>query len=100
MRQRRNYRMIHWDDGREMGLQGMIDDLFQKSDFATGENISVTDTATPRKMLNHCSVTRKVENFSDEKPELVEALKKKTNIPIRIGNRRLVNLHRMDELKV
>ena len=31
------------DDGREMGLQGMIDDLVQKSDFATGENISVSD---------------------------------------------------------
>ena len=30
------------DDGREMGLQGMIDDLVQKSDFATGENISAT----------------------------------------------------------
>jgi methylmalonyl-CoA mutase len=29
------------DDGREMGLQGMIDDLVQKSDFATGENISL-----------------------------------------------------------
>jgi hypothetical protein len=26
-----------------MGLQGMIDDLVQKSDFATGENISVED---------------------------------------------------------
>jgi methylmalonyl-CoA mutase len=31
------------DDGREMGLQGMIDDLVQKSDFATGENITVSD---------------------------------------------------------
>ncbi len=26
------------DDGREMGLQGMINDLIEKSDFATGEN--------------------------------------------------------------
>ncbi len=28
------------DDGREMGLQGMINDLVQKSDFATGENLN------------------------------------------------------------
>ena len=28
------------DDGRAMGLQGMIDDLIQKSDFATGANLN------------------------------------------------------------
>ena len=28
------------DDGRSMGLQGMIDDLIQKSDFATGEHLN------------------------------------------------------------
>ena len=28
------------DDGRELGLQGMIDDLVQKSDFPTGEKIT------------------------------------------------------------
>ncbi|HOZ51865.1 MAG TPA: methylmalonyl-CoA mutase family protein [Chitinophagaceae bacterium] len=28
------------DDGRAMGLQGMIDDLIQKSDFATGSNLN------------------------------------------------------------
>ncbi|MBD99018.1 MAG: methylmalonyl-CoA mutase [Verrucomicrobia bacterium] len=28
------------DDGREMGLQGMINDLVQKSDFPTGQNLS------------------------------------------------------------
>ncbi|MEI6311685.1 MAG: methylmalonyl-CoA mutase family protein [Bacteroidota bacterium] len=28
------------DDGREMGLQGMINDLVQKSDFATGTNLN------------------------------------------------------------
>ena len=31
------------DDGRELGLQGMIDDLVQKSDFPTGEKITVQD---------------------------------------------------------
>jgi isobutyryl-CoA mutase len=28
------------DDGRSMGLQGMIDDLLQQSDYATGENLN------------------------------------------------------------
>ena len=30
------------DDGREMGLQGMINDLLQKSDFPTGKALNFT----------------------------------------------------------
>ncbi len=30
------------DDGMEMGLQGMINDLMKKSDFPTGKNVKVT----------------------------------------------------------
>lgn len=75
------------DDGREMGLQGMIDDLVQKSDFATGENITVSDIENIKfeDAKSIAQVISAVENFSDEKPELVEALKekaKKFNIPI------------------
>ena len=75
------------DDGREMGLQGMIDDLVQKSDFATGENISVSDIEKI-KFEDEKSIAQMisaVENFSDEKPELVSALKEKSKnfkIPI------------------
>ena len=29
------------DDGRKMGLQGMINDLLEKSDFPTGKNVHV-----------------------------------------------------------
>ncbi len=58
------------DDGREMGLQGMIDDLVQKSDFATGENISVTDIEKiefeDAKSIAASYFCR--ENFPDEKP--------------------------------
>ena len=75
------------DDGREMGLQGMIDDLVQKSDFATGENISVTDIEKIKfeDAKSIAQVISAVENFSDEKPELVSALKEKSKnfkIPI------------------
>lgn len=75
------------DDGREMGLQGMIDDLVQKSDFSTGENITVSDIENIKfeDAKSIAQVISAVENFSDEKPELVEALKEKAkhfNIPI------------------
>lgn len=33
-------RIYHPDDGRAMGLQGMINDLVQKADFPTGVNVS------------------------------------------------------------
>jgi len=75
------------DDGREMGLQGMIDDLVQKSDFATGSTISVSDIENIQfeDAKSIAQVISAVENFSDEKPELVSALKEKSKnfkIPI------------------
>ncbi|GGP05738.1 Fused isobutyryl-CoA mutase [Cloacibacterium rupense] len=75
------------DDGREMGLQGMIDDLVQKSDFATGPTISVSDIENIKfeDAKSIAQLISAVENFSDEKPELVAALKEKSknfNIPI------------------
>src|ERR1051325_6709838 len=33
-------RIYHPDDGREMGLQGMINDLLQKCDFPTGADLN------------------------------------------------------------
>jgi len=33
-------KLYHPDDGRSMGLQGMINDLVQRSDFATGRDIA------------------------------------------------------------
>lgn len=33
-------RIYHPDDGRAMGLQGMINDVLQKSDYATGANLN------------------------------------------------------------
>lgn len=75
------------DDGREMGLQGMIDDLVSKSDFATGEKVSVSDIEKIKfeDAKSIAQVISAVENFSDEKPELVSALKEKSKnfkIPI------------------
>ncbi len=33
-------RIYHPDDGRAMGLQGMINDMLEKCDFATGQNLN------------------------------------------------------------
>ena len=75
------------DDGRELGLQGMIDDLVQKSDYATGEHVEVSD-------LDHikfenskslAEVISAVENFSETKADLVKEIDeraKDSTIPI------------------
>ena len=75
------------DDGREMGLQGMINDLVQRSDFATGEHIEVSDLDKIKfeDSKSIAEVISAVENFSDEKPELVKAIDEKakdSKIPI------------------
>ncbi|MCS4303814.1 methylmalonyl-CoA mutase family protein [Chryseobacterium sp. BIGb0232] len=75
------------DDGRELGLQGMIDDLVHRSDFATGKDVTANDLDSIS-FENSTSIARiisAVENFSDEKPELVKAIDEKSkdlNIPI------------------
>ena len=63
------------DDGREMGLQGMINDLVQKSDFATG------DSPQPDipKTSNHKEIGRLIsaaENFPQENKTLLESIRK------------------------
>lgn len=75
------------DDGRELGLQGMIDDLVNQSDFATGKDVTANDLDSIN-FENPTSIAKiisAVENFSDEKPELVKAIDEKSkdlNIPI------------------
>ena len=75
------------DDGREMGLQGMINDLVQRSDFATGEHIQTSDLENIKfeDSKSIAEVISAVENFSDEKPNLVKAIDEKaknSKIPI------------------
>lgn len=75
------------DDGRELGLQGMIDDLVQRSDFATGKEITAQDldSISFENPTSIAKVISAVENFSEEKPELVQAIDEKSkdlHIPI------------------
>ncbi len=64
------------DDGRAMGLQGMIDDLIQKSDFATGEHLN--GEVNHMQQGDFKSIARCIsaaENFADS-PETQSMMKK------------------------
>ncbi len=75
------------DDGRELGLQGMINDLVKRSDFATGIDVTADDLDSIdfENSTSIAKIISAVENFSDEKPELVKAIDEKSKdltIPI------------------
>jgi len=63
------------DDGRAMGLQGMINDLVERSDYPTGEEINFTaDDLTPD---NHLSLARAIsaaENYYEKHKALFAAI--------------------------
>jgi isobutyryl-CoA mutase len=65
------------DDGRSMGLQGMINDLMEKSDYPTGNNIS---DINPEKLKNKdiYAISRLIsaaENFPETVRDMIDGLK-------------------------
>lgn len=67
------------DDGRAMGLQGMINDLIEKSDFPKG---SFDANGTVEKLLegDYRAVARLIsaaENFPDENKELLDIIRER-----------------------
>ena len=56
------------DDGREMGLQGMINDLVQKSDFPTGEHLpeNILEQVASKDKKAIAQVISAAENFPDK----------------------------------
>ncbi|MCD4729916.1 MAG: methylmalonyl-CoA mutase family protein, partial [Bacteroidales bacterium] len=66
------------DDGREMGLQGMINDLVQKSDFPTGKNVNGSVKEIENKDVN--AIARLIsacENNPENVSNVLNQLKKK-----------------------
>ena len=60
-------RIYHPDDGRTLGLQGMINDVLKQSDYATGANLNGEVTHLAAK--DHKSIAKLIsaaENFNDE----------------------------------
>ena len=72
------------DDGREMGLQGMINDLVKRSDFTVGENLNGQVKKVSTK--DHASIARVIsaaENFPEDYREEIAALKQQAaNTPV------------------
>lgn len=74
------------DDGRAMGLQGMINDLVQQSDFPTGDKL--TNELDQLELKNPTALARIIsaaENFPDVAAKTLEAIQKKnknSTIPV------------------
>lgn len=66
------------DDGREMGLQGMINDLVAKADYPTGKenHISMQDIET-RQVNSIARLISTCENFPELASDLIASLRKK-----------------------
>lgn len=64
------------DDGRAMGLQGMINDLVEKSDFPTGKSIA-TQPLTVTNYLPIAQAISAAENYFDEHKDFFASINKK-----------------------
>lgn len=64
------------DDGRAMGLQGMINDLVKQSDFTVGENLNGQLDRLPQKQ--YADIARLIssaENFPDKHAEVLTSIR-------------------------
>lgn len=68
-------RIYHPDDGRALGLQGMINDLVQKCDFPVGKNVALDLNAIQQKDVPTIAKTiSAAENFPEESAALLEQI--------------------------
>ncbi|MDI1356385.1 MAG: methylmalonyl-CoA mutase family protein [bacterium] len=69
-------RIYHPDDGRSMGLQGMINDVLKLSDFPTGANLN--GEAKLLKQRDHKSIAKLIsaaENFNEESKSVLTKIR-------------------------
>ncbi len=74
-------RIYHPDDGRALGLQGMINDLLQKCDFPIGQDIS--NQAQNLSVRDYGSIARIIsgaENFPESSRQVLDAIKEKATL--------------------
>ncbi|MCR9174211.1 MAG: methylmalonyl-CoA mutase family protein [bacterium] len=70
-------RIYHPDDGRSMGLQGMINDLVQRSDFPVGKDLNgeinhIKEKSAP----NIARIISAAENFAEESKGILDEVHK------------------------
>ena len=79
-------KIYHPDDGRKMGLQGMINDLVKRCDFITGEKkIKLNGKILPENHLYIGKLISSAENFGESNSKILNEIKTKVekfNIPV------------------
>jgi methylmalonyl-CoA mutase len=66
------------DDGRKMGLQGMINDMVEQADFPTGKNINGEVNQLEEKFKPAIArLISAAENYMEESKEVLDAIDKK-----------------------
>src|ERR1051325_329143 len=67
------------DDGRAMGLQGMINDLIEQSDYPTGEELTSNEQLTTNNPLRIAQLISAAENYFDKHSKIFQDIKKKAD---------------------
>lgn len=79
-------RIYHPDDGRSMGLQGMINDLVKRCDFPVGNNLGEeVDHLKEKNVPSIARVISAAENFAEESKAVLEQVNKmaaSTSVPV------------------
>ena len=71
-------RIYHPDDGRKMGLQGMINDLIEKCDFPLGDKLTTEIELLNQKNIPAIArIISAAENFSDSSEPILEKVRAK-----------------------
>ncbi len=70
-------RIYHPDDGRSMGLQGMINDLLEKADFPTGNDVEISEVEKLKEKdsQNIGRIISAVENYPEKNKEILKKVK-------------------------
>ena len=73
-------KIYHPDDGRKLGLQGMINDLVKRCDFVTGQkNIKLLDKIVPENHLEIGKLISSAENFGENNLDILNVIKTKAD---------------------
>lgn len=79
-------RIYHPDDGRKMGLQGMINDLVKQADFPLGKDVSGDIEAVKKKDVPTLArLISAAENFPEENSEVFQKVDKiaaESDVPV------------------
>ncbi len=74
-------KIYHPDDGRSMGLQGMINDLVEQSDYPTGYGLNgEVESFRKQNKMSIARVISAAENFPEENKDLLESIKSEAQL--------------------